>query len=213
MPEFPLPIAKITKDKLNPFGSDDFWRDELDETTISELPPEKFIDVEGSQKNSSYEIARAVITAFLEPITELEERGLLKNVRVVFFGSAVDNFKKPSDLDILIVADGDIEKHSDLIEELSVSANARMLELLFIGGGEFAVRGTFPNDWFPDGLHYQFLTPEEFIEEATKPPSDFSKAKWLQPALAGGAILIKGENILDEDGHPLIKREDTEFLG
>lgn len=121
------------------------------------------MQVEAALHHSSHEITKAVLKAFMEPFWELERQGLLSNVRVVLFGSSVAADRRPNDIDVLIVANLDENAYVTKMNQLSPSADARMMEMLFSGGGEFNLTGML-HGWFPKGLHYQFLTEKEVLK-------------------------------------------------
>ena len=61
--------------------------------------------IDYNESASAHEVAREIINKTIDPIIELEKKGVLKNARVVLFGGTVTKPQRPRDYDLLVMYD------------------------------------------------------------------------------------------------------------
>lgn len=224
------PTAEITSDPgLSEI--DDLYYFDQDTNQIKLAPenPQGEITITANEKTSAYESAKTAINTFLEPIIELETKGVMQNVRAILFGSVVTGRKLPSDIDLIVLYDAiHFDKELELAkaeddEGLSMSA-ARRLEdtrAMSLSGHTFKVteaakseaQARFPT---PGELHYHVMTTEEFLrlynepDVAGKTNADVFRVK---EAIDNGSVLIYGKPIVEAvGGESVVKSIDLGFL-
>ena len=134
---------------------------------------------QNKEQASSYEIAREVVKAAIDPYLELEEKSFLNNLRVVLYGGVVTKLKPVKDYDLLITYDKAVAPDGD--SQLSERANSIARKIFGSDGelnksvGYFINVETDTDAPIPEYVDIQVKSLDTFLDELKQSPDQIKK--------------------------------------